>query len=72
MIIDYDDDGVQDTAEVQEAKARFGDAFADAEAGIVSIMITIMINDHDIDITVVVGMMMMGTAGRPAVHRGHE
>ena len=26
----------QDTAEVQEAKARFGDAFADAEAGIVS------------------------------------
>ena len=28
----------QDTAEVQEAKARFGDAFADAEAGIVSII----------------------------------
>ena len=24
----------QDTAEVQEARARFGDAFADAEAGI--------------------------------------
>merc|ERR1711951_9433 len=26
---------LEDTAEVQEAKARFGDAFADAEAGIV-------------------------------------
>ena len=40
----------QDTAEVQEAKARFGDAFADAEAGIVSIIIiNIMIYDDDID-----------------------
>ena len=38
----------QDTAEVQEAKARFGDAFADAEAGIVSIIIiTVMIYDDD-------------------------
>lgn len=33
---------MQDTAEVQEAKARFGDAFADAEAGIVSIIMIIM------------------------------
>ena len=49
---------LQDTAEVQEAKARFGDAFADAEAGIVSVE----------DENVSEGMTMSFDPGRPSVH----